>query len=244
MKLVRDTTKRFRMRPHYAPAELDQECERIVQEFLRRRHGKIDFPISTDDLTVLIEQEAEDLDLHADLSRFGETVDGVTIFAANARPAVRISSRLAGDDSRENRLRTTLTHEYGHVHFHAYLFDRSSAMDDLFEGSTDARKPVDNLQVCKRETMVDANQADWMEWQAGHVCGAILMPAGQTKREISEHFGAELNRALPRPGDALGIAAVRLVMSRFAVSEQAARVRLLRLGVLVEGAGTGSLIAT
>jgi hypothetical protein len=32
------------------------------------------------------------------------------------------------------------------------------------------------VQVCKRETIIDARKTDWMEWQAGYVCGAFLMP--------------------------------------------------------------------
>jgi len=36
---------------------------------------------------------------------------------------VKISRELSADERRENRLRTTLTHEYGHVHFHNFLFD-------------------------------------------------------------------------------------------------------------------------
>ncbi len=55
VKFVRDTTGRFSQRPHYEPQELDRECEAIITKFLKDKYGKVEFPISTDDLTVLIE---------------------------------------------------------------------------------------------------------------------------------------------------------------------------------------------
>jgi hypothetical protein len=37
--------------------------------------------------------------------------------------------------------------------------------------------PAGGVQVCKRETLINAPTIDWMEWQAGYVCSALLMPA-------------------------------------------------------------------
>jgi hypothetical protein len=39
MKWVTDKTGRFAKRPRYLPEELDGECERIILEFLKERHG-------------------------------------------------------------------------------------------------------------------------------------------------------------------------------------------------------------
>lgn len=61
-------------------AELDKECERLVTAFLRRLRGKAKYPISTDDLKTLIEEDARDLDQYADLSGYGLDVEGVTEF--------------------------------------------------------------------------------------------------------------------------------------------------------------------
>ena len=104
VKMVRDTTGRFALRPHYEPAELDQECERVLFAFLQERHGTIEFPLSTDDLTVLIEQHADSLDMYADLSHHGDEVQGVTEFHADDAPKVSISKRIANDQRRKNRL--------------------------------------------------------------------------------------------------------------------------------------------
>jgi len=106
----------LRQTPHYLPEELDEECERIIMEFLKQKYGSADFPIGTDDLTVLIEQKA-DLDSYADLSHEEGDVEGVTEFTPGQRPVVKIADRL-NVPNMENRLRTTLTHEWGHVHLH------------------------------------------------------------------------------------------------------------------------------
>jgi hypothetical protein len=66
------------------PEELDEECERIIMEFLKQKYGGADFPIGTDDLSVLIEQKA-DLGSYADLSHEEGDVEGVTEFTP--RPA-------------------------------------------------------------------------------------------------------------------------------------------------------------
>ncbi len=234
MKLVRDTTGRFPERPHYEAVELDRECEKIICGFLKARHGVADFPVSTDDLASLIEEEAEDLDLYADLSRYGANVEGVTIFVPGGKPKVQISSSLSEDPSRENRLRTTLTHEFGHVHFHSYLFDRPTKSIELFARTSSAsiNTGADVTQVCKRDTMLEAQNSDWMEWQAGHVCGAILMPASRVRRLTREQFGEQIVNGAVGTNTQQGGAVIEAIQAAFSVSKDAARVRLLRLGIL------------
>jgi IrrE N-terminal-like domain len=236
MKMVRDATGRFNQRPHYESSELDRECEKIVVAFLKQRYGEVKYPISTDDLTGLIEAEADDLDHYADLSEYGSGVEGVTVFQPGGKPIVKIAATLS-DDNRENRRRTTLTHEYGHVRFHSYLFDTALGSMDLFASD----KPVtDRVQVCKRDTMLDARSSDWMEWQAGHVCGAILMPAGALREVIKEKFAQQIatGQAIAGP---LASTMIEEVQGRFQVSQEAARVRLLRLQVIRDVVSTQAL---
>jgi hypothetical protein len=172
MRYVRDTSGRFAQRPHYEPAELDLECERLITEFMRERYGDLVLPLPTDALTKLIERDAADLDLYADLSAEGADVQGVTDFYPGQRPKVRIAADLAEQEWREHRLRTTLTHEYGHVKFHAYLWELEPPARDMFPGM--ARRTAS--PQCRRQTIIGAAPSDWMEWQAGYICGAILMP--------------------------------------------------------------------
>jgi hypothetical protein len=90
-------------------------------------------PIPTDELTRLIERDVSDFDPGADLSEYAADVEGVTEFSPRRKPRVRTALELAYDERRENRYRTTLTHEYGHVHFHSYLFEMEPRSRDLFD---------------------------------------------------------------------------------------------------------------
>jgi len=236
MKWVKDKTGRFAQRPHYHPEELDVECEAMVSAFLLERHSRVQYPVSTDDLTVLIETQVSDLDLYSDLSAEEGEVEGVTDFFSGKRPKVRIAKRLTEDERMANRLRTTLTHELGHVKFHAFMFDapRSGL---LFEPPS--------LQVtnkCKRDNMLEARQTDWMEWQAGFACGAFLMPSTaltQTLREFFDRLGAPTTAM--QLSSVEGQSLITTLTERFGVSRDAARVRLLQKRILTESASSPPL---
>jgi len=229
MKWVEDKTGRFARRPHYTEQELDIECDKIVSAFLRKRHGDVSFPISTDDLTCLIEENA-DFDSYADLTAEGDDVEGVTEFRSGRRPIVRISTALAEAVNRENRLRTTLTHEYAHVHFHRFLFEESSRQSRLFPDP--APVPINR---CHRHTIEHASKTDWLEWQAGHCCGALLMPLSALEEEV-RLFSSKKGRGCREVGahSRDGILLVEHVSQAFRVSKQATRVRLLKRGILQE----------
>jgi hypothetical protein len=145
MKWVTDTTGRFKRRPYYDPEELDNECERIVSEFLVKKYGAARFPLSTDDLSVLVERDTSDLDLFADLSHDGEDVEGATDFFPRKKPAVKIKRELSLESVETPRLRTTLAHEYGHVKFHNFLWGLvppPKSPPDLSQKLTAQRKAV------------------------------------------------------------------------------------------------------
>ncbi len=233
MKWVRDKTGRFSQRPHYLPDEIDNECERVVREFLTDRYGKVEFPIRTDDLTVLIEKKA-DLDSYADLSDEPGEVEGVTEFTPRKRPVVKISAAL-GASNMENRLRTTLTHEFGHVHFHQFMFDDlPNQPPSLFP-----TQPQTHTNKCHRDTMIAAPERDWMEWQAGYACGALLMPASSLLDTV-KRFREE--KKIPYANLTLasehGQQLIALVTTTFQTSRDAARVRLLKRGILGDEART------
>lgn len=236
MQWIKDRTGRFCQRPHYLPEELDVECENLVCDFLRSRHQDVRYPISTDDLTVLLESLADDLDLYADLSGEQGEVEGVTDFFRGRRPKVRISKRLSSDPRLINRFRTTLTHELGHVKFHAFMFD-GPRTSWLF--------PAESPELsnkCKREDMLQASQTDWMEWQAGFCCGAILMPASPLAEAI-RRFMDERDVTIARfsVGSSEAETLIDAVVSQFQVSRDAARVRLAKRGALVESGNAATL---
>src|SRR5690606_19976892 len=138
-----------------------------------------------------------------------------------------ISERIATDERRENRFRTTLTHEFGHVKFHGHLWAQKFANGDLLDRDTNANKAIS-----KRDNILDAPQSDWMEWQAGYISGALLMPATPVRRLVSDYCGPrELHGDIYKDSDHAGNL-VQLVMGQSAVSEEAARIRLLKLNLI------------
>lgn len=102
---VPDRSGRFPKRPHYTQQELDRECEAIVGRFLREKYGKVEYPLTTNDLTILVESFCSDVDQYADLSAEGADVEGMTEFFPDIAPKIYISERIATDERRENRLR-------------------------------------------------------------------------------------------------------------------------------------------
>jgi hypothetical protein len=226
---VPDRTGRFKTRPHFEPGELDRECDAIISDFMQKVAGRSVFPVPTDIITKLIERDAADLDLGADLSREGSEVEGLTRFFFNGKPKVLISRALTESPQRQHRLRTTLTHEYGHVRFHAYLWqvDESSLHLPGF-GPTTPRE----LPKCLRQNIVSAAPVDWMEWQAGYVCGALLMPIREMRDLVDSHLKRAGLSTAPVAGSPHAQALQQDVVKRFDVSMEAARVRLSVLGAL------------
>lgn len=239
MKWVSDNTGRFSKRPHYLPEELDFECEKIVVDFLARRYGKIEYPIATDDLTRMLEQAVASVDFYADVSRGDGEVWALTEFCPPGLPRVRISRRLSEDPRYENPLRTTITHEHGHVKFHGFLFEMRAATGNLFAS------PVLPSHVCRREKIESPKEYDWMEWQAAYVSGALLMP----KTAISGLVRLFLQKnmiAIPRLATAsdAACALIDLVMKDFRVSRDAARVRLTKLNHIAAHLGNQNILLT
>lgn len=224
MRWVPDRTGRFHKRPHYDPDELNFKCEKLISEFLIERHGSVRYPISTDDLTVLLESLTRDLDLYADLAADGEDVEGITDFFPGKSPRVRISNRLSSQARFENRLRTTLTHELGHVKFHAFMFDVERPQSLFASDQSEANK-------CKRDSILGAVLSDWMEWQAGFACGAFLMPSTALSEFAIADMGAYSKMHASSPE---GLQLILNVADYFQVSREAARVRLLQQRILTE----------
>jgi hypothetical protein len=204
---------------------LDRAFEKVLREFFKPTHGQIPLPIPTDELTKLIERDTSDFDPGCDLSTYGSGIEGVTEFFCDRKPCVKIAAELACDERRENRYRTTLTHEYGHVYLHSYLFQ-----GELLRPQ--ARVAHRGGHVCKRERILKAPRGDWLEWQAGYACGALLMPISAVLKLARECAAThQLPVAIGFVGQAKAsmIAAVRQV---FQVSEDAARVRLTKLAII------------
>jgi hypothetical protein len=232
MKWVKDNRGRFPERPHYDVDELDSECERIVEAFLMSRYGTIDYPISTDDLLLMLEKETDSVDPYA---RFeNDELWGDTTFLIGSKPSVRISSLLSENPRYENPFRTTITHEFAHVRFHGFLYELRDRQECLFVSAASER-----ANICRRSQIQSSTDYDWMEWQARYSSGAVLMPkrAVQTRiRTLRAHWG--FTTATISVDTIEGQTFVGAVSEHFAVSEDAARVRLVQLGY-IETTATG-----
>ncbi len=197
-----------------------------MREFMNRRSGGYRLPIPTDELIRLLEERAEEVDTYAALP---EGIHGQTLLFYDRRPIVRIAESIYRTRS-DHRVRTTATHEFGHVWLHAPLWREAGAKlaHGIGQGSAG---PVWN---CHRDNIVNAARADWVEWQAGWVSGAILMPASALRSwaaECAEKFGAKLPFPADSPG---GTELIKRVAERCDVSVHAARVRLSKLSLIVE----------
>jgi hypothetical protein len=203
--------------------------EGVITDFLRARYGRVTFPVATDDLTVLIERDVASLDVYADLSGEGDDVEGVTDFFPSRNPGVKIDHRLTEDERRENRLRTTLTHEFGHVRFHQFLWAAKVQQRTLFKSDAD-----DNSAQCRREGILGASAVDWMEWQAGYASGAFLMPITPLKKIATDFLRSVRTYSPLSPGDDLALQLMGCIQQEFQVSQDPARVRLSQKGYFTE----------
>lgn len=66
VRMIPDKSGRFAERPFFTDKELDSDCELLISELLQKRYGKVEYPVLTDDITVLIENHDAELDCHAD----------------------------------------------------------------------------------------------------------------------------------------------------------------------------------
>ena len=237
MMWINDSTGRFPERPFYPQEDLDRLSEEWIVSFLVERYGRAEFPVSTEDLTVMIEEDTSDLDHYADLSREGEKgeeVQGLTLFFPDRKPVVKIAQELSGSGRGENRLRTTLTHEFAHVKLHAGLWPFNQPR--LFPDVEESPGPR-----CKRPGDIRGPGTDWMEWQAGYVSGAVLMPITRLQQLVQRTFDAwGAFRSVPT-ASVKGEDLVTKVAGQFGVSKDAARVRLVQLKYLMDGAEESAL---
>jgi hypothetical protein len=216
MRWVRDTTGRFSRRPYYRQDYLDQRCEQLIFAFLNELYGQITIPVPNGAILKLIERDARDLNLYAELP---ESVLGVTYFDPPRKPTVRIARSLFEDPRQLHRIRFTLCHEYGHVRIHAPLYQRSgAAMREDHEC-----KDVD-VEPSRRTV-------DWMEWQAGYAAGALLMPLSRVSSVVQACVGADQTLPLS-PDDPTATNLKQRVSEAFLVSQEASAVRLSQLGYI------------
>ena len=221
-------------KPEFHPTKrMEFKAEDAVLSHIRSRRSTDLFPVTTDDLTTLLERHVEELDIYADLSPYGSGVEGLTIFLPSRRPIVKVACALS-ESRNENRLRSTLAHEYGHVVLHDPLFQRK-AQDSLF----DARSEF--LQVSYRDGYSAPSGGDLFEYQAWFMCGALLMPLTELELRVQQLAERESSYSAIWQHSELGQAAIAHVADAFSVSEILARIRLIKAGLITEEEPSPSL---
>ena len=223
MKWVNDTSGKLIKRPHFKPEELDRLCENALVEFLIDKYGKPNFPISTGDLEQFLESETSDFDPYADLSSEGRNVEGMTVFLKGKKPTAKISEHLSRLRS-DNRRRSTIAHELGHVLIHAGLWGQRELLVE--EADYYSKK-------CLRKNIINAPVSDWMEWQAGYSSGALLMPKSFVGEIASKVHSLVKSDAPIKIVSSSGAGLIQRTKRAFSVSNIATKVRLLQLGYLL-----------
>lgn len=223
---IPDENQEFAVRPFFEKGEIDAVCEKLVLAFLNHKYDKISFPLKTEDLCTLIEQQDCELDQYADLSGWGSDVQGMTQFYKGRETRISISKSL-DHYNYENRRRTTMTHELSHAVLQKGLIEMNP---EKFSAKGESRIAI----VCHRKDVERTPKRNWKEWQANYGSGAFLMPQSHVKALVEEM------QKLIRFRDAIflktntGFTLLSWMQNRFYVSSDAARVRLLQLGYVTE----------
>jgi Zn-dependent peptidase ImmA (M78 family) len=226
MREYRDPLGRPIRRLYLKTDVLDRRCEGIVREFMERRSGGYRLPIPTDELMRLLEERAGKIDTYANLP---EGIYGQTSMYYDRKPNVKIAESIYNTRS-DHLVRTTTCHEFGHVWVHAPLWREAG----IKLGLGTSRVSDEAVWNCHRDSIVNAPRTDWVEWQAGWVSGAILMPASSVRgwaAEYAARFGKTPPFALNSP---VASALIKRVIEECDVSILAAQVRLSKLRLVVE----------
>lgn len=228
MRYKKDDTGRFDKRPHFELGYLDELCERTLLDYLTSTLESIAWPVSTETIIKLVERDTEELDLFTSMEEFGldDGVDGFTDYSGSSKPLVYINKRLYNKPYLENRLRTTLAHEYGHVLLHGPLF-RDDSPCKLLKSPDEWTRPV------PRTLSQRAKSKDWMEWQANYAMGALLMPKAAVE-ELVTWYARKYGFSAPfgeRTGHAMQLA--EATSKHFLVSVEAASIRLKQMFLIM-----------
>ena len=218
----------------FDPREIDD----LMVDELRRADLLPD--ASRTDLSVDVEAFVESyLGLPFDLSAELEVdVLGMTAFVPGRRPKISINRDLTESAfDREDttpglvgRWRATVAHEACHVLLHRILFESPEEQSCLFPAPDGGGEPSHLMRCLKRDVGFERPVSDWREVQANMGMGALLMPkpvflaAFDEERERVKATHGRVAEGSPKHERLAS-----LLAARFAVSRQAARIRLTTL---------------
>ncbi len=143
--------------------------------------------------------------------------------SAKARTVIIDSSLL--EEGQEHRYRFTMGHESGHDIFHSRYFGYDPHQFSFFDRSeTPMIQCRTDIQSENRKPVEQWTDKDRMEWQANRLSSALLMPKSMVLKLITN---------LPSMGKLFRDATyIMKVSNTFNVSSEAAKYRLLELGII------------
>lgn len=213
------------------------EIETVCEEELKRAGLMPTEAAPVTDLERLIEQHLKaTLDQYADLE---QDVLGLTTFLAHKAPAVSLNKDLTGsaldeedaEPGLKGRWRATLAHEASHIILHRFLFDVDLHQGQLFAEPSEQRHPV-AMRCLKRDAGYRSRTSDWREVQANQGMAGLLMPQ-KLFRKAAKTLGAAIGVSVPTASSAPGLLLAHRLAETFAVSRQAAVIRLETLALIV-----------
>lgn len=156
-----------------------------------------------------------------------------------------IDQSLIDEPGSQRRVRFTIAHECAHwiLHRPAQVAGERPSLQDEAQPSND----LDNRIICRKSTSTQKpdsspkTAAEWKEWQADNLASALLMPAASVRAFINDYLDRENqkdNILAICHGERMVLAKnnsmVRQMAAIFNVSEQAAEIRLKKLGFLTD----------
>ncbi|MCS7235635.1 MAG: ImmA/IrrE family metallo-endopeptidase, partial [Armatimonadota bacterium] len=177
-----------------------------------------------------------DLDQYAPLPA---DVLGVTEFRPEAPPFIQLNAALtrsAFDQPNPppgalGRWRATLAHEAAHVLLHRSLVEPDPSQTSLLDSTVLDGVPAGRLFRCLKREVAFGGGTDWRERQANRCMAALLMPRSLFVQAVARAKPAVgLLPSDPVPAERLEELARKLARL-FAVSREAARIRLQELGL-------------
>ena len=177
------------------------------------------------------------LDIYA---RLDPDVLGVTDFRRNTNPLVSVNAGLTSEvegagvsPGLRGRWRATLAHEASHVILHRILFEVPFEQGELFSILPESRPSL--FRCLARDVSFRGTNSDWKEVQANMGMAALLMPAEVFSDVVRLLVGARtynsLTTQIPDANSVEHRDFVAELSRRFEVSQQAARIRLVTLGL-------------
>ncbi len=219
-------TESYKVMAAYDPSLIEEPAE-VDIEHLIEQYFKLNV-----DYQVLSKQDDDILGLIAITGGALTVFDRSTLEKRRIEVApqtVIIDERLAMSDSQIGRFRFTIAHEASHWHLHRFYCEDENQTKLFADQDATAIKCFSrNIERRFASSFSDKSPLDWLEWQADYMASTLLMPAKSFKTAFQS---LSPSSRIYNPQDNECQRIITSLANLFKVSKQAARIRLLHLGL-------------